>query len=97
MQRDRFHGIAGPAFVQTQLGEKISLEDLSGYKAHAIKSGCTHIVAADEKDAWTNAKRCWPYYPPIIRKKRRSCRPKTTRNGNAGTRYNYPGQSYRAL
>jgi acetyl-CoA carboxylase carboxyltransferase component len=46
-----FMGIAGPAFVQTQLGEKISLEDLSGYKAHAVKSGCTHIVANDDKDA----------------------------------------------
>jgi acetyl-CoA carboxylase carboxyltransferase component len=51
-----FMGIAGPAFVQTQLGEKISLEDLSGYKAHAVKSGCTHIVAADEKDALEKAK-----------------------------------------
>ena len=46
-----FMGIAGPAFVETQLGQKISLEDLSGYKAHAIKSGCTHIVANDDKDA----------------------------------------------
>jgi methylmalonyl-CoA decarboxylase subunit alpha len=46
-----FMGIAGPAFVETQLGQKISLEDLSGYKAHAIKSGCTHIVADDDKDA----------------------------------------------
>jgi acetyl-CoA carboxylase carboxyltransferase component len=51
-----FIGIAGPAFVQTQLGEKISLEDLSGYKAHAIKSGCTQIVAADDKDAMDKCK-----------------------------------------
>lgn len=46
-----FMGIAGPAFVETQLGQKISLQDLSGYKAHAVKSGCTHIVADDDKDA----------------------------------------------
>jgi acetyl-CoA carboxylase carboxyltransferase component len=46
-----FMGIAGPAFVETQLGQKITLEELSGYKAHAIKSGCTHIVANDDKDA----------------------------------------------
>jgi acetyl-CoA carboxylase carboxyltransferase component len=46
-----FMGIAGPAFVETQLGQKISLQDLSGYKAHAVKSGCTHIVAKDDKDA----------------------------------------------
>jgi len=29
---------------------------LSGYKAHAIKSGCTHIVANDDKDAIENAR-----------------------------------------
>ncbi|GAG67046.1 unnamed protein product [marine sediment metagenome] len=32
-----FMGIAGPAFVKTQLGEEINLEELSGYKAHAVK------------------------------------------------------------
>jgi methylmalonyl-CoA decarboxylase subunit alpha len=46
-----FMGIAGPAIVETQLGEKISLEDLSGWKAHAVKSGQSHIVAEDDKDA----------------------------------------------
>jgi acetyl-CoA carboxylase carboxyltransferase component len=46
-----FMGIAGTAFVETQLGEKITLQELSGYKAHAVKSGCTHIVAKDDKDA----------------------------------------------
>ncbi len=46
-----FMGIAGPAFVETQLGEKISLQELSSYKAHAVKSGCTHIVADDDKNA----------------------------------------------
>src|SRR5512136_123344 len=46
-----FMGIAGPAFVETQLGEKISLEDLSGWQAHAVKSGQTHLVAEDDKGA----------------------------------------------
>jgi len=46
-----FMGIAGPAFVKTQLGEEISLQELSGWKAHAVKSGQTHIVAEDDKDA----------------------------------------------
>jgi len=32
-------GFAGPAFVQTQLGEKSVWKNLSGYKAHAVKSG----------------------------------------------------------
>ncbi|MDP3880216.1 MAG: acyl-CoA carboxylase subunit beta [Dehalococcoidales bacterium] len=51
-----FMGIAGPAFVETQLGEKIGLEELSGYKAHAIKSGQSHIVAEDDKDALDRCK-----------------------------------------
>jgi acetyl-CoA carboxylase carboxyltransferase component len=51
-----FMGIAGPAFVETQLGEKITLEELSGWKAHAVKSGQTHIVANDDKDALDKAK-----------------------------------------
>ena len=46
-----FMGIAGPAFVKTQIGEEITLEELSGWKAHAVKSGQTHIVAEDDKDA----------------------------------------------
>ncbi|MFC2040775.1 acyl-CoA carboxylase subunit beta [Chloroflexota bacterium] len=51
-----FMGIAGPAFVETQLGEKISLQELSGWKAHAVKSGQTHLVAADDKDALDKTK-----------------------------------------
>jgi acetyl-CoA carboxylase carboxyltransferase component len=51
-----FMGIAGPAFVKTQLGEEISLEELSGWKAHAVKSGQTHIVADDDKDALDKTK-----------------------------------------
>jgi len=51
-----FMGIAGPAFVETQLGKKISLEELSGWKAHAVKSGQTHIVATDDKDALDKTK-----------------------------------------
>jgi acetyl-CoA carboxylase carboxyltransferase component len=49
-------GIAGPAFVKTQTGEEISLEELSGYKAHAIKSGQTHVVAEDDADCLDKCK-----------------------------------------
>ncbi|MBI4304336.1 MAG: acyl-CoA carboxylase subunit beta, partial [Chloroflexi bacterium] len=58
-----FMGIAGPAFVETQLGEKITLEELSGYKAHAVKSGCTHIVADDDKDAIDKCKTLLSFFP----------------------------------
>jgi acetyl-CoA carboxylase carboxyltransferase component len=58
-----YMGIAGPAFVKTQTGEEISLDDLSGYKAHAIKSGQTHIVAEDDKDALDKAKELLSFIP----------------------------------
>ncbi|MCX6013390.1 MAG: acyl-CoA carboxylase subunit beta [Chloroflexi bacterium] len=58
-----FMGIAGPAFVKTQTGEDITLEDLSGYKAHAIKSGQSHVVAEDDKDAIDKAKILLDFLP----------------------------------
>ena len=64
-----FMGIAGPAFVETQLGEKITLEELSGYKAHAAKSGCTHLVAEDDKDALDKCKTLLSFLPSNNREK----------------------------
>ena len=64
-----FMGIAGPAFVTTQTGEEISLEELSGYKAHAVKSGQTHIVAEDDKDALDKAKELLSFCPSNNREK----------------------------
>ncbi|MFH1651109.1 MAG: carboxyl transferase domain-containing protein, partial [Chloroflexota bacterium] len=58
-----FMGIAGPAFVKTQLGEEISLEELSGWRAHAVKSGQTHLVAKDDKDAIDKAKELLSLFP----------------------------------
>jgi acetyl-CoA carboxylase carboxyltransferase component len=59
-----YMGIAGPAIVEAQLGEKISLEELSGWKAHAVKSGQTHIIAADDKDALDKTKELLALLPP---------------------------------
>ncbi len=64
-----FMGIAGPAFVETQLGEKITLEELSSYKAHAVKSGCTHMVAEDDKDALDKCKALLSFLPSNNREK----------------------------
>ena len=58
-----FMGIAGPAFVKTQLGEEISLEELSGWKAHAVKSGQTHILAEDDKDCLDKCKELLSLFP----------------------------------
>lgn len=58
-----FMGIAGPAFVRTQIGEEISLEELSGWEAHAVKSGQTHVVAEDDRDAIELAKELLAFLP----------------------------------
>lgn len=64
-----FMGIAGPAFVKTQIGEDISLQQLSGWQAHAVKSGQTHIVAEDDKDAIDKAKELLAFFPANNREK----------------------------
>jgi len=58
-----FMGIAGPAFVKTQTGEEISLEELSGWKAHAVMSGQTHLVAEDDNDALDKCKELLSFLP----------------------------------
>lgn len=58
-----FMGIAGPAFVKTQTGEEISLEQLSGYRAHAIKSGQTHVVASNDVDCLDKCKELLSFLP----------------------------------
>ena len=58
-----FMGIAGPAFVKTQVGEEITLEELSGWKAHAVKSGQTHIVVENDKDALDKCKQLLSFIP----------------------------------
>jgi acetyl-CoA carboxylase carboxyltransferase component len=58
-----YMGIAGPAIVEAQLGEKITLEELSGWQAHAVKSGQTHIVAEDDKDALDKTKELLSFLP----------------------------------
>lgn len=45
-----FMGIAGPAFVKTQTGEDITLQSLSGWRSHAVKSGQSHVVADSDAE-----------------------------------------------
>ena len=58
-----FMGIAGPAFVKTQTGEDISLEELCGVDAHAVKSGQTDVVAEDDEDCLNKAKELLTFLP----------------------------------
>ncbi|MEW5899009.1 MAG: acyl-CoA carboxylase subunit beta, partial [Bacillota bacterium] len=58
-----FMGIAGPAFVKTQLGEEIDLENLCGIQAHAVKTGQTHLVVEDDRDCLDRAKELLAFLP----------------------------------
>ena len=58
-----FMGIAGPAFVKAQLGIDIDLETLCGVQAHAVKSGCTHVVAEDDQDCLDKVKELLAFFP----------------------------------
>jgi len=64
-----FMGIAGPAFVKTQLGQEIDLQTLCGWQAHAVKSGCTHVVVEDDKDCLDKVKELLTFLPQNNREK----------------------------
>jgi len=66
-----YMGIAGPAFVKTQTGVEISLEELCGIKAHAVKTGQTHLVVEDDRIAWTGPRSFWPFCRRTTRRNRR--------------------------
>ncbi len=58
-----FMGIAGPAFVKTQTGEDITLESLSGWRSHAVKSGQSHMVADSDEECIDKCKELLGYLP----------------------------------
>lgn len=58
-----FMGIAGPAFVEAQLGQEISMEDLCGVDVHGKRSGQAHFSAEDDKDALDKVKRILSFLP----------------------------------
>ncbi len=58
-----FLGAAGPAFIRTLTSEEIDLPALAGWKSHAVKSGQTHLVAEDDKDAMDRTKEVLGFFP----------------------------------
>jgi acetyl-CoA carboxylase carboxyltransferase component len=64
-----YMGIAGPAFVNTQTGEEISLDKLCGIEAHAVKSGQTDVVTRDEKECIDKARELLGFLPSSCREK----------------------------
>jgi len=58
-----FMGIAGPAFVKTQTGEDITLEALSGWRSHAMKSGQSHVVADSDAECIDRCRELLSFLP----------------------------------
>jgi acetyl-CoA carboxylase carboxyltransferase component len=56
-------------FVFTQTGEDISLEELCGVEAHAVKSGQTDVVAENDEDCLDKAKELLAFLPSNNREK----------------------------
>ena len=69
MTRDSVTFIAGPALVESVLGEKISAEELGGTRIHSTVSGVCHVVAEDEMDCLNKVKELMTYLPQNNREK----------------------------
>jgi acetyl-CoA carboxylase carboxyltransferase component len=64
-----FLAIAGPAVIKSSISEEIALEELAGWRTQAGKTGNTHVVAENEKDALEKAKELLSFFPSNNRQK----------------------------
>ncbi len=55
--------ITGPDVVKTVTGEEVTLEELGGADAHAIKSGVAHLTSADDESALEDARYLLSFLP----------------------------------
>lgn len=55
--------ITGPDVIKTVTGEDVSMDDLGGAHAHAGKSGVTHFVAQDDRDAMDEIRYLMSFLP----------------------------------
>ena len=55
--------VTGPNVVKTVTNEEVSSEDLGGASAHAVKSGVTHLTAANDLDCIKQVKTLLSYMP----------------------------------
>lgn len=64
-----FMAAAGPTVIRTLTSEDIDIHELAGWKAHAIKSGQTHLVAEDDREAMDTAREVLALLPSNNREK----------------------------
>jgi acetyl-CoA carboxylase carboxyltransferase component len=55
--------ITGPDVVKTVTGEEVTLEELGGADAHAIKSGVAHLTSYDDESALEDARYLLSFLP----------------------------------
>lgn len=55
--------VTGPSVISAITGEKITMEELGGAKAHTEKSGVAHFIAKDDKECLDNIKTLLSYLP----------------------------------
>ena len=55
--------VTGPNVVKTVTNETVTAEELGGASAHAVKSGVTHLTAANDLDCIEKIKRLLAYIP----------------------------------
>jgi len=69
MTRDSSMYIAGPAFVETNIGEKATEEELGGASMHSRVSGVCHVVAENDEDCLLKIRELLSYLPSSNREK----------------------------
>jgi len=55
--------VTGPNVVKTVTNEEVTAEELGGASAHAVKSGVTHLTAANDMECIEKIKRLMSYIP----------------------------------
>jgi len=69
MTKDSYMYIAGPAFVETNIGEKATEAELGGTSMHSRVSGVCHVVADDDEDCLLKIRELLSYLPSSNREK----------------------------
>ncbi|MGP4075215.1 acyl-CoA carboxylase subunit beta [Halobacillus sp. K22] len=60
--------LGSPRMAEKVIGEKVSLEEMGGAKMHCSVSGCGDVLAKDEKEAISFARKYMSYFPSNYRK-----------------------------
>lgn len=55
--------ITGPAVIKAVTGEEVTMQELGGWQAHAMKSGNCHLVAEDDEEAMMLVRKLISYLP----------------------------------